>query len=281
MTSFGGRQGPCRVATMDHEPEPIDHEGRSIDFGRTSIDYEQYRPGFPDGFFDRLGSLRWIAPGLRALDLGTGTGTLALGFATRGMATAALDIADELLEVARQNAIDSELDIRFFIGKAEETGEPDAVFDLVSAGQCWWWFDSDRAAVEASRILVPGGRLLICNFSYLPLPGNVAERTEDLILEHNPGWTKAGWPGVHPEQMQALDAAGFADVVSFSYTVDVLFTPDAWRGRIRTCNGVGSVLTTDQVERFDADLAGMLTSEFPETLTVPHRIFAASGRTAE
>ena len=89
---------------MDHEPEPIDHEGRSIDFGRTSIDYEQYRPGFPDGFFDRLASLRWIAPGLRALDLGTGTGTLALGFATRGMATAALDIADELLEVAKTMA---------------------------------------------------------------------------------------------------------------------------------------------------------------------------------
>jgi hypothetical protein len=41
------------------------------------------------------------------------------------------------------------------------------------------------------------------------------------------------------------------------------------------------VLTTDQVERFDADLADMLASEFPETLTIPHRIFATSGRTAD
>ena len=262
---------------MEHEPEPIDHEDRSIDFGRTAIDYEQHRPGFPDGFFDRLESLRWIERGLRALDLGTGTGTLALGFATRGMATAGLDIADELLEVARQSARNSSLDIRFFVGKAEETGEPDAAFDLVSAGQCWWWFDSDKAAAEASRILLPGGRLLICNFSYLPLPGNVAGRTEDLILEHNPGWAKAGWRGVHPEQVQALDVAGFVDVVSFSYTVDVLFTHEAWRGRIRTCNGVGAALTTEQVQRFDADLADMLASEFPETLTVPHRIFATSG----
>jgi len=262
---------------MDHEPEPIDHEDRSIDFGRTAVDYEQHRPGFPDGFFDRLESLRWITRGLRALDLGTGTGTLALGFATRGMATAGLDIADELLEVARQSAKNSNLDIRFFVGKAEETGEPDAAFDLVSAGQCWWWFDSDRAAAEASRILLPGGRLLICNFSYLPLPGNVAGRTEDLILEHNPGWPKAGWRGVHPEQVQALDVAGFVDVVSFSYTVDVLFTHEAWRGRIRTCNGVGSALTTEQVQRFDTELADILASEFPETLTIPHRIFATSG----
>ena len=264
---------------MDQGHEPIDHEGRTIDFGRMATDYERYRPGFPDGFFDRLGSVGWISPGLRALDVGTGTGTLALGFAARGMVTAGMDIAEKLLTAARRDATASGLDIRFFVGAAEATGEPDASFDVVSAGQCWWWFDSDGAAAEAVRILVPGGRLLICNFSYLPLTGNVAGRTEDLILEHNPGWPKAGWPGVHPEQVQALDEAGFVDVVSFSYTVDVLFTHEAWRGRIRTCNGVGSALEDDRLERFDTDLATMLANEFPGTLTIPHRIFATSGTT--
>jgi SAM-dependent methyltransferase len=255
----------------------MDHGGRTIDFGRTAADYERYRPGFPDGFFDRLGSIGWISPGQRALDVGTGTGTLALGFAARGMVTSGMDIAEELLTTARRTANQTNLNIRFFLGAAEETGEPDASFELVSAGQCWWWFDSERAAAEAARVLVPGGRLLICNFSYLPLAGNIAGRTEDLILEHNQGWPKAGWRGVHPEQVQALDEAGFVDVVSFSYTVDVLFTHEAWRGRIRTCNGVGSALDTDQVTRFDADLAEMLASEFPGALTIPHRIFATSG----
>lgn len=64
--------------------EPIksrDREGRIIDFGRTAADYERFRPGFPESFFDRLVRDGWIAPGQRALDLGTGTGTLALGFA--------------------------------------------------------------------------------------------------------------------------------------------------------------------------------------------------------
>jgi SAM-dependent methyltransferase len=266
---------------MDRELELIDREKRNIDFGRVAVDYELYRPGFPDEFFDRLSSEGWISPGLRALDVGAGTGTLALGFAARGMVATGLDIAEELLAVARRKASDSNLDIRFLVGTAEETGERSASYDLVSAGQCWWWFDSDRAAAEAVRVLVPGGRLLICNFSYLPLSGNVARRTEDLILEHNPGWPKAGWSGVHPEQVKALDVAGFVNVVSFSYTVDVLFTHEAWRGRIRTCNGVGSALEADQVERFDADLADMLAHEFPGTLTVPHRIFATSGTLPE
>ena len=255
----------------------VDQEGRVIDFGRTVVDYERHRPGFPDEFFDRLEHTGWLVEGQHALDLGTGTGTLALGLAQRGMDVTGIDVAPELLAAAREAADDRGLAVRFVEGKAEATGQADARFELVTAGQCWWWFDSDQAISEALRVLVPGGRILICNFSYLPLTGNVAARTEDLILGHNPGWPKAGWRGVHPEQIRALDQGGFTHVESFSYVVDVPFTHEDWRGRIRTCNGVGSSLAEDQVRDFDNDLTKMLANEFPGDLIVPHRIFATSG----
>lgn len=254
-----------------------DHEGRVIDFGRTAVDYERHRPGFPDSFFDRLLEERWITVGQRALDLGTGTGSLALGLAARGLEVTGLDIAPQLLAAARRGATNRGLSVDFVEGRAEATGQDDASFDLVTAGQCWWWFDGEEALREIKRILAPGGRLLICNFSYLPLAGNVAGRTEDLILQHNPGWSKAGWPGVHPEQVHALDGGGFRQVESFSCVLDVPFSHEGWRGRIRTCNGVGSALSAEQVERFDADLAGLLAGEFPGELSVPHRVFATSG----
>lgn len=260
--------------------QSTDHAGRRIDFGRTAVDYEQYRPGFPDSFFARLMRNGWIAAGQRALDLGTGTGTLALGFADAGLDVTGLDIAPELLEVARQTAEYRGLGATFVEGRAEATGQPDESFDLVSAGQCWWWFDEEPALHEAIRVLATDGRLLICNFSYLALPGNVAQRTEELILEHNPGWPKAGWRGIHPEQVRALDQVGFRDVESFSYVVEVPFSHVAWRGRIRTCNGVGSALSIDEVERFDNDLTELLDNEFSSELLVPHRIFAASGTRA-
>ena len=102
-------------------------------------------------------------------------------------------------------------------------------------------------------------------------------RTEDLVLQHTPGWPKAGWRGVHPEQVEALDQGGFREVESFSFTVDISFTHTAWRGRMRTCNGVGSALDSEQLQAFDSDLATLLTEEFPGLLSVPHRIFATSG----
>ena len=98
-----------------------------------------------------------------------------------------------------------------------------------------------------------------------------------MILEHNPGWPKAGWRGLHPEQVQALDLGGFDAIESFSYVVDVPFSHEAWRGRIRTCNGVGSALDSAAVERFDEDLADLLAEEFPADLLIPHRLFATSG----
>ena len=254
-----------------------DHENRAIDFGRRADDYDRFRPGFPDGFLGRLERDRWIEAGQRALDLGTGTGTLALGFAARGLKVTGIDIAPELLDVARGRARNQDLSVRFVQGRAEATGQDGASFDVVSAGQCWWWFDSDAALSEAVRVLAPNGRLIICSFNYLPLPDTVALSTEDLILKHNPGWSKGGWRGVHPEHVEALDRGGFQQVESFSYVVDVSFTHEAWRGRVRTSNGVGSSLNTAEVERFDTELADILDCDFSGSLTVPHRVFAATG----
>jgi ubiquinone/menaquinone biosynthesis C-methylase UbiE len=248
------------------------------DFGRTVGDYERYRPGFPDSLYHRLSAAGWIASGLRTLDLGTGTGSLALGLARRGLDVVGIDPSDEMLDVARRRCVDLGLEANFVQGRAEDTGLEASRFDLVTAGQCWWWLDARLALAETARILRPGGRMVIANFSYVPTPGSVAEATEGVILTHNPEWPKAGESGLFESQVRDLDAAGFPDVESFSYLEPVVFAHEEWRGRMRACSGVGASLDHAAVQAFDRDLADLLTRAFPPPLEVLHRVFVVSGR---
>jgi len=102
-----------------------------------------------------------------------------------------------------------------------------------------------------------------------------------LVLAHNPGWPKAGESGIFEDQVRALDQGGFVDVESFSYLETVCFTHQAWRGRMRACNGVGAALDPPAVEAFDRDLANLLERAFPGELLIPHRVFVATGVRAE
>lgn len=269
----------CRPTAGEGTVSPKAPEGgHTVDFSPTADDYDRYRPPFPRSFYARLEAEGWIAPRLRALDIGTGTGTLALALATRGLQVVALDPSAAMLDAARGRASTHSLDVRFVEARAEDTGLDPGAFDLVTAGHCWWWLDAPHAIAEARRVLKPGGRLLLANFSYLPTPGSVAEASERLILQHNPGWPKAGESGIRAEQVADLDAAGFDDVVSFSWVEPVAFTHEAWRGRMRSCNGVGASLAPEGVAAFDRALAELLAGSFPHALVVPHRLFVATGR---
>lgn len=253
----------------------------TIDFGRTADDYARHRAGFPPAFFARLERLGILRGGLSALDLGAGTGTLALGLAARGAAVTALDPAAPMLAQAAARANKEGLALRTVEARAESTGLPDGAFDLAIAGQCWHWFDRPRAALEARRVLAPGGVLMMAHFDWLRVPGNVVEATEVLILSHSPAWTGAGKSAPYGPWYLDLRAAGFGGIESFSFETDVAYTHEAWRGRIRASAGIGALLPPEKVAAFDAAHAALLARAFPaDPLAVPHRCWAVWGTKA-
>ncbi len=256
---------------------------RSIDFGRHSSDYARYRPGFPASFFFRLGSIVPIG-GSSSLDLATGPGTIALELAALGSTVVGIDVSPGQIAtaegVSRERGLGDR--VRFKVARAEETGLEEGSFDLATAGQCWHWFDSAAVMVEMQRVLRPGGFLAVAYYSYLAEHSAVARETEELILAFYPSWTMAGSDGMYPERIDELIHAGYELVEQFCYHQDEEFSHARWRGRMRTCNGVGSgPLSPSEVERFDRELERLLRRNHPDPLTVEHRVWCVVARTPD
>lgn len=251
--------------------------GERVQFGHTAGDYRRFRAGFPPEFFDALAKRGWIHPGQRALDLGTGTGTVARGLAAQGLVVVGRDRSAEMLESAKALDREAGVAVSYELGAAEDLGGADGVFEVVTAGQCWHWFDGMKATAEVSRVLRKGGRVIIAHFDWLPLRGNVVEATERVIEAFNPTWTMGGRTGIYPRWLTDLAEGGFQAIETFSFDVVQSYSHEAWRGRVRASSGVGASLDTAMVERFDSALAGVLRSGFSEEpLAVSHRVWAVS-----
>jgi demethylmenaquinone methyltransferase/2-methoxy-6-polyprenyl-1,4-benzoquinol methylase len=118
-----------------------------------------------------------LRPGQAALDVAGGTGDLAAGMAgqvgERGLVVLS-DINESMLRVGRDRLLDRGLirNVRFSLANAECLPFADETFDCVTIG-----FGlrnvTDKPAALASmrRVLKPGGRLLILEFSKPVVPG--------------------------------------------------------------------------------------------------------------
>ena len=107
---------------------------------------------------ERAADLARVGPGSRALDVGTGTGDLAIELRRRGASVTGLDFAPAMLDVARGKAPD----IDFTRGDAMALPYDDAGFDAVTVGFGARNFaDLDRGLREMTRVALPGGRVVV------------------------------------------------------------------------------------------------------------------------
>jgi SAM-dependent methyltransferase len=108
----------------------------------------------------RLVRFAGIQPGARVLDVGCGTGVVALTAARLGATCTGVDLTPELLARAKESTAIAGVDIDWHEGDAEALPFADASFDVV-VSQFGHMFAPRPAAVVAEmlRVLVPGGTL--------------------------------------------------------------------------------------------------------------------------
>ncbi len=114
-----------------------------------------------------------VRPGMQVLDIAGGTGDLARAFAKRAGPTGRVvltDINESMLSVGRDRLLDEGLALPTMVCDAEHlpfpTGTASAGFDRVSvAFGLRNMTHKDAALAEMARVLKPGGRLLVLEFS--------------------------------------------------------------------------------------------------------------------
>ena len=145
-------------------------------------DYDRYSRYMKTGaaeFHARL----CIPPGARLLDVGCGSGTLALIAARNGALAAGVDIAPNWIERARGRAASEQVQVDFREGDAEALPFADRQFDFVtSMFGAMFAPQPELVAAEMARVCKPGGTIAMSNWT----PGGFAGQMYRIIARYVP-----------------------------------------------------------------------------------------------
>lgn len=224
--------------------------GKAFDWGLTSSDYAKYRDIYPEEFYERIVSLGHCKEGQRVLDLGTGTGVLPRNMYKYGAKFIGSDISENQIKYAKM--LSEGMDIEYIVSPAEELDFPENSFDVITACQCFMYFDKKILLPKISKWLKPGGHFLILFMAWLPYESEIAKHSEELVLKYNPKWSGGGMKRYTlktPEWSKEL----FTVANAITYDLNVSFTREAWNGRMKACRGIGASLPEHKIAEFERE----------------------------
>jgi SAM-dependent methyltransferase len=190
-----------------------------------------------------------LRPGVRALELGCGTGVFLERVAASGATIAGIDLSSDLLARARER-LSGRANLALVRGNAEKMPFPDGSFDTVYGSSILHHLSLDRSLAESFRLLRRGGVVAFAEPNILNPQVTMIFRVEAAKERY----------GVSPDEMAfsrfraraALGRAGFTDtsVVPFDFVHPAL--PASW---IRGVARLGRALEATPLLR---EIAGSL-----------------------
>ncbi len=243
--------------------------GKAFDWGRTSEEYAKYRDIYPEEFYKRIVDRGLCTDGQKVLDLGTGTGVLPRNMYKYGAKWIGTDISPEQIEQARMLADAANMNIEFQAVSTEDIDLPDETFDVITACQCFWYFDHEKVMPKLAKLLKPDGRLLVLYMAWLPSEDKIAGASEELVLKYSPKWSGAGETR-HPIWIPDVTYEYFEMEEHEEYDLKIPFTKESWHGRMQACRGVGASLSDEELGKWDKEHRNLMDRIAPERFEVKH-----------
>ncbi|MBR3934570.1 MAG: class I SAM-dependent methyltransferase [Clostridia bacterium] len=246
----------------------IDH-GKAFDWGKVSKDYGKYRDIYPEEFYKRIVDLGLCINGQKVLDLGTGTGVIPRNMYKYGAKFIGTDISEN--QIAEAIELSKGTDIEYLVSSAENIDFSSESFDVVTACQCFMYFDKNVVLPKIHNILKENGHFLILFMAWLPFESKIASKSEELVLKYNSAWTGGGMTRYKLKKPKWSEPL-FDVENAITCVINVKFTRETWHGRIVACRGIGaSSLTDEEKAEFSKEHMEYLKN-VPETFDIPHYI---------
>ena len=125
--------------------------------------YAELRPPYPAEFFRTVAGRLGFSKQDALIDLGTGPGLLALGFAPYVGRITGVDPEPAMIAVARQAAARRAQEFTLIEGKAEALPDKLGRFDVITIGRALHWMDRDAMAALLPRLVAPKGAIVVCS----------------------------------------------------------------------------------------------------------------------
>jgi SAM-dependent methyltransferase len=148
---------------------------RANSFGSAAARYDRHRPRYPAGLIADLVDRQ----GIRALDVGAGTGIATAQLRDAGADVLAVEPDPQMAEIARQKELAVE------VAGFEDWDPRGRTFDLVVFAQSFHWVEPEAALRKVRTLLTPGGRLALLWNRIVPVTPDAGAlgRAYDGILE--------------------------------------------------------------------------------------------------
>ncbi len=241
--------------------------GKAFDWGKVSSDYAKFRDIYPQEFYDRIVKRGLCIEGQTVLDVGTGTGVLPRNMYRYGAKWTGTDISENQIEQAK--LLSKGMEIDYYTLPTEAVDFPENSFDVITACQCFFYFNHEQVMPRFLRMLKPDGHILVLYMAWLPYEDHIAAESEKLVLKYNPTWSGAG-AILCPVFIPDCYMQHFKLVYHEEYHLKVPFTRESWHGRMKACRGIGASLTGQEIAAWEAEHRKLLSEIAPEEFDILH-----------